>query len=61
MVNFSYGSLATPVEASFHALLQAHNNQKAEYYWDMLNVVVNALVISNDLNPKDDIVYMNMT
>ena len=54
----SYGHLERLVEQRwFPTLLDVHNNPDAEFHFDMFDV----FIIGKDLNPADDIVYMNMT
>ena len=57
-VDDSYGFLVTLVEQRwFSTLIESHNNAESTFHFKMFDVII----IGKDLNPSDDIVYMNMT
>ena len=59
-IDDSFGHMSRLVEQRwFPTLLNAHNDPDAEFHFDMFDVF--QVIIGKDLNPADDIVYMNMT
>ena len=57
-VDDTFGSLVNLVdERWFPTLLEKHNDPECDYHLDLFDVVI----IGKDLNPADDIVYMNMS
>ncbi len=54
----SGGAKITLVEQRwFSTLIESHNNAESTFHFKMFDVII----IGKDLNPSDDIVYMNMT
>jgi hypothetical protein len=57
-VDDSYGFLVNLVEQRWlPTLLESHNDADTSFHFDMFDV----FMIGKDLNPSDDIVYLNMT
>jgi hypothetical protein len=57
-VDDSFGFLVDRVEQRWlPTLFEAHNHPEASFHLKVLDVII----MAKDLNPSDDIVYMNMT